>query len=419
MKGEILSVGTELLLGHLVDTNAPWLAESLSELGVDVYWISQVGDNQDRLVQTLRRAWDRSDLIVISGGLGPTGDDLTRESIAELLGEEMVVQPDLEADLRAFFARRGRPMPDQNVKQATLIPSSTALANPIGTAPGWWVQRDGRVIVAMPGVPVEMKRMWSQEALPRLGKLAGGWVILSRTLKTLGIGESQAEQELKELTYSANPTVATYAKEDGVHIRITAKAKSAETAAEMVAAVEAKARTILGEHVYGIDAETVPDALARLLATSGRTLGTMESGTGGQLSATLTTAASGGAVFAGGLLAHTAGTMVRLGVDEALVTSRGTVSVEVAKSMAAAARSGLQTSAGLAVVCGMEQQAGSEKTMGVVHAALDVDGETESVSNRYSTTMRDLRRRAVLDAMDLLRRRLISDARPGVDAAKR
>ena len=205
MKGEILSVGTKMLLGHLVDTNAPYLAQTLSELGVDVYYVSQIGDNQDRLVQALRRGWDRSDLIVITGGLGPTGDDLTREAIAELLGEQMAVQPDLEADLRAFFARRNRPMPEHNVKQATLIPSARAISNPIGTAPGWWVERDGHVIVAMPGVPVEMKRMWGQEALPRLGKLAGGQVIFSRTLKTLGIGESQAEHDLLSLTAAANP----------------------------------------------------------------------------------------------------------------------------------------------------------------------------------------------------------------------
>lgn len=408
MKGEILSVGTEMLLGHLVDTNAPYLAESLSELGVDVYFISQVGDNQDRLVQTLRRGWERSDLIVITGGLGPTGDDLTREAIAELMGEEMVVRPDLERDLRAFFARRNRPMPDHNVKQATLIPSARALANPIGTAPGWWVERDGKVIVAMPGVPVEMKRMWEQEALPGLGKLAGNWVILSRTVKTLGIGESQAEQELKALTDSPNPTVATYAKEDGVHIRITAKARSGEAAQQMVSEVETNVRRILGSHVYGVDRESVPDAIGKLLAERGLKLGTMESGTGGQLSATLTTASAGGDLFLGGLLVHNSALLPGFGVDGKLVSEHGPMSEEVARGMASAVRATLRSQAGLAVVCGMEMQAGSEQTLGVVCAAADLQGEVSSIVNRYSTTPRDLRRRAVLDAMDLLRRRLMT-----------
>ncbi len=408
MKGEILSVGTELLLGHLVDTNAPYLAESLSELGVDVYFISQVGDNLDRLVQTLRRGWERSDLIVISGGLGPTGDDLTREGISALLGEEMVVQPALVEDLKAFFARRNRSMPERNVKQATLIPSAGALANPIGTAPGWWVQKDGRVIVAMPGVPVEMKRMWEQEVLPELGKLAGGWVILSRTIKTLGIGESQAEHALTELTASSNPTVATYAKSDGVHVRITAKAQSAEAAEQMVAAFDAKVRGILGDYIYGVDQETVADAIGGLLVRNDLNLSTMENGTGGQLSSTLTLAAVGRERFLGGLLAHDVATLGRLGVDQTLIYEKGPLSEEVARAMAAASRASLFSDVGLAVTGGMEQQASGDQTLGVVYAAVDIRGEVTSVSNRYSTTYGDLRRRATLDAMDLLRRRLMT-----------
>jgi len=409
MKGEILSVGTELLLGHLVDTNAPYLAESLSELGVDVYFISQVGDNLDRLVLALQRGWERSDLIVITGGLGPTGDDLTREAISALLGQEMVVQPGLVEDLRAFFTRRNRSMPERNVKQATLIPSARALANPIGTAPGWWVEKDGRVIVAMPGVPVEMKRMWEQEALPGLGKVAGGWVILSRTVKTLGIGESQAEHELRELTASPNPTVATYAKRDGVHVRITAKAQSAEAAQEMVTGVEGKVRGIIGDHIYGVDRESVADAIGELLSRSGLTLGTMEVGTGGQLSSTLTTASTGGDLFSGGLLAHGAATLSRFGVDQARVAEKGTLSDNVARAMATAARASLLTEIGLAVACGMEQDGAGEQTFGVVYAAVDLQGDVSSVANRYSTTYADLRRRAVLDAMDLLRRRVMAN----------
>ncbi|HXI14892.1 MAG TPA: competence/damage-inducible protein A, partial [Chloroflexota bacterium] len=168
MRAEIVSIGTELLLGHITDTNVSWLAQQLSQLGIDCFYVSQLGDNLGRLTEHLRRAWDRSELIVMTGGVGPTEDDLTREAISALFGEGMVVQPDLETDLRAFFARRGVAMPESNVKQATLIKSASVLPNPVGTAPGWWVERDGRIIVAMPGVPGEMFRMWREEAVPRL-----------------------------------------------------------------------------------------------------------------------------------------------------------------------------------------------------------------------------------------------------------
>src|SRR5438552_4646139 len=196
MHAEIVSIGTELLLGTITDTNASYLAQRLAPLGIDCYYVSQVGDNLDRLVDTLDRAHKRSDLIITTGGLGPTQDDLTREAIAALLGQTMTVVPELERDLRAFFERRGVQMPERNLKQATLIPSAQALRNPVGTAPGWWVTTDDadgtRIIVSMPGVPFEMKRMWEQEVEPRLRSLRSGShsVILSSTLKTLGLVES-------------------------------------------------------------------------------------------------------------------------------------------------------------------------------------------------------------------------------------
>src|SRR5439155_6077692 len=160
MRAEILSIGTELLLGQIVDTNANYLAQQLPALGVDLYYVSQIGDNRERLADAFRRGLKRSDLIITSGGLGPTEDDLTREAIAEVFGEPLEVQPQLESALREFFQRRGRTMPERNVKQATTIRSGTFLPNPIGTAPGWWVEDDGKVIVSMPGVPHEMHKMW-------------------------------------------------------------------------------------------------------------------------------------------------------------------------------------------------------------------------------------------------------------------
>src|SRR5947207_1527794 len=170
MRAEIISCGTELLLGQITDTNATYLAQNLATLGIDLYYVSQVGDNLGRIVEMLQRAWQRSDLIVMTGGLGPTEDDLARESISTLLGETMQVDPKLEATLRARFTHASMPMLERNIKQATLIPSAHSLENPLGSAPGWWVEKDTHVVVAMPGVPREMYHMWEEEVVPRLSK---------------------------------------------------------------------------------------------------------------------------------------------------------------------------------------------------------------------------------------------------------
>src|SRR5207245_4576773 len=182
-------------------------------------------------------------------GVAPTEDDLTREAIADVLGETPPLQPELEKQLREFFTRRGRTMPARNVKQATTIPSGTYLPNPIGTAPGWWVERDGKVIVAMPGVPHEMHKMWEEQAQPRLAKLISGGAIVSRTLKLAGIGESHAEEALGELTHSTSPTLATYAKSDGIHLRLTAKAAARADAERQLDAFEPTVRERVPEWV--------------------------------------------------------------------------------------------------------------------------------------------------------------------------
>ena len=189
--------------------------------------------------------------------MGPTEDDLTREAISAVLGEPMVVQPDLEVALRAFFARRGVSMPESNVKQATLIASARVLENPVGTAPGWWVERDGRVIVAMPGVPSEMFRMWEHQVVPRLRQRQGGSVILTRTFKVVGLGELAVEELIKPLLAQTNPTIATYAKADGVHVRTSAKAGSVEAAEALLDGLEPRVREVLGRAIYGLDADSL------------------------------------------------------------------------------------------------------------------------------------------------------------------
>jgi nicotinamide-nucleotide amidase len=287
LRAELLSVGTELLLGQIVDTNSAYLAARLAGLGIDLMHMTTVGDNLGRATEAFQQAIERSDLIVATGGLGPTEDDLTREAIAAALGEAPAVDPALETELRAWFAGRGAPMPERNRKQAWLIPSARALPNPLGTAPGWDVRRDGKRIVAMPGVPREMTRMWEEEVEPTLGE---GSVLRSRTLKVLGIGESSVEEALDELVRSTAPTVATYAKNDGVHVRVTDKGADAQAVQSRIDAMERTIRARIGQHVWGTDADTLGTVVGRSLAARGWRLAVAESITGGEVARALTEA---------------------------------------------------------------------------------------------------------------------------------
>ncbi len=280
MRAEILSIGTELLLGQIVDTNAHYLAERLADLGIDCLFVSTVGDNLVRARETIERALGRSDLIVTTGGLGPTEDDLTREAIAAALGETPVVDPELERQLREWFAGRGVPMPERNRKQAWLIPAAQAIPNPNGTAPGWDTRTNGRRIVSMPGVPREMRYMWEHSIEPTL---AGGAVLRSRTLKMLGIGESQAEEALGDLVRSTAPTVVTKAKDDGLHIRITDKDDDAASLDARIAAMEAVVRERLGQYVWGTDRDTLASVIGGGLVARGWRLATAGALSGGDV----------------------------------------------------------------------------------------------------------------------------------------
>jgi len=403
VKAQIMSVGTELLLGQIVDTNAAYLAQWLSALGIDLYWQATVGDNLGRLTEELRRAWERADLIVLTGGLGPTEDDLTREAIAALLGEEMTVEPALAEHLRQWFGRRGLPMPERNLKQATLIPSAQALPNPIGTAPGWWVERDGRIIVAMPGVPVEMRKMWEEQVVPRLqARLPAGGVIVSRTLKCIGIGESAAEELVQPLIRSSNPTLATYAKQDGVHLRLTVKAPSRAEAEAALAEFEARVRALAGDYIYGVDEETPAEVVGRALRARGLSLAVMESLTGGLLAHQVTDVPGSSDYFRGGVVAYTAEAKIRYGVDPAVIAQHGTVAAETALAMATAARRAFGADVGLATTGVAGPAALEGKPPGTIFVALDYQGQTRVEHQQWHTTRQENKRRAALAALNLL-----------------
>jgi nicotinamide-nucleotide amidase len=406
MRAEILSVGTELLLGQITDTNATYLERQLSQLGIDFFYVSVVGDNLDRLTQTVRRARGRSDLVIITGGLGPTEDDLTREAIAASLGETPVVDPALEATLRAFFAGRGIPMPERNVKQAWVLPSVTPLPNPIGTAPGWWAERDGVIVVAMPGVPYEMQRMWEHEVVPGLRPRTGA-VLFTRILRVAGLGESSVEERLDPISHSDNPTVATYAKSDAVDVRISAKAVDEGQARALVEDVEARARDLLGAHVFGVDSDTPQSVALAMLIERGLTLATMESCTGGLLASLLTDVPGSSNAFLGGLISYATQLKEQWGVPELVIAEHGVISVETARAMAAAARERLGADVGVGItgVAGPDEQEG--KPVGTVHIAVASAERISDTSQLFRGPRTQIKMRAAITALSLLRLHLL------------
>jgi len=284
---ELLAVGAELLLGDTRDTNSGDLARELTALGVEVTRVSDLPDRLEVVAGALADALARADLVLTTGGLGPTPDDLTRESIAQVAGEEPYEDPELGAWLRDRFERRGLPYVDANRKQAWLIPSATGLPNPLGTAPGWWVDRpDGRVVVALPGPPREMHPMWQAEVLPRLRARGLGTDRAAETLRLAGIGESMLVPLIgEEVLRRRNPEVATYARADAVDVRVSAVAEHGRTARELVDAELARLEPLVGRYVFAHGDTGWPQALAARLA--GRTLATLERGTAGLLAATL------------------------------------------------------------------------------------------------------------------------------------
>jgi len=401
VQAEIIAVGTELLLGEILDTNSQYLAQQLTGLGIDLFFVTHVGDNMGRLSETVQRALSRSDVVIMTGGLGPTEDDLTREAIAAALGETMTVRPELEEVLRGWYAKRNRPMPAMNIKQATLIPSAQAIDNPIGTAPGWWVESNGKKIACMPGVPHEMKKMWEEQVAPRLG-MGGGGVLVTRTLKTVGIGESNVAELVQDLIHNPNPTLATYAKQDGVHLRIAAKAESRTAATSMIAEFEEKVRAIANHWVYGIDDQTLAGSIGTLMTKQGLTVATMESASGGLLASYFTDTPGSSDWFVGGAVAYSAALKVANGVPQEILDQHGTVASETALAMATAIRQRTGADAGIGItgVAGPSEVEG--KPVGTFHIALDFLGTTRVVDSHWSTTRLELKRRAVMDALYIL-----------------
>ncbi len=413
MRAEIISIGTEILMGEILDTNAQYVAQRLPAMGIDLFYMHQIGDNRRRLVDLITQARGRSDVVLCTGGLGPTEDDITRDAIAESIGEEPYVVPELEAHLRNFFERRGGQMPEQNVKQATIVPSGESIPNPRGTAPGWWVEKDDAIIIAMPGPPAEMTGMWSNDVGPRLAARSDGTVLISRTLKTTGLGESTLDEALGDIRAGEDPTVGVYHKADGVHVRLASKALDEATARGRIEPVEAAIRALLGDNIWGADEDTFQEAVARLLDSRGLSIAVMESCTGGLLASTITDVPGASRFFRGGLVTYTAEAKIHYGVDPDVIESHGVVSNETASAMAAAVRKQFDADIGVGItgVAGPEPHGG--QPVGAVCLGVETPDESYATGYTFAQTRAAIKARAVTSALTLIRRAALGELSTG------
>ena len=420
MRCEVVAVGTELLLGQIVDTNSSWLGEQLALAGIDCLQQTKVGDNLDRIVAVLTAALDRSDAVIVCGGLGPTQDDITRDAIAQVMGVDLHRDPALVDVIGAMFSSRNRPMPENNLRQADVPDGATIIPQARGTAPGLICPvGDGgddspKVIYAVPGVPYELYEMIERAVLPDLKRRAGVTAtIVSRTLRTWGDSESGLAERLagrvEELDSIGTPTLAFLASGmEGIKVRITAKAETEAAARSIVEAEEATLRQLLGDLVFGVDDETMEYAVLRLLRDRGATLALAESLTGGLIGARITNVAGASRSFVGGVVSYAS----EVKHDLLDVPAGPVVSASAVEAMATGARRVVGADIGLAVtgVAGPDEQDGERP--GTVFVGLAM-ADDDVVSRRLTLPGdRDrVRQFTVITALDLLRHRLLADAR--------
>ena len=412
MRCEIIGVGTELLLGQIVNTNAAWIGQRLADVGWDCLRHTVVGDNEGRIAEAIREALGRADAVILTGGLGPTQDDVTREALAAVAGVPLVRQPELEQWLRDRFARMSvQRMAEMNLRQADVPEGARTIDNPRGTAPGLIVELDGKPAYAVPGVPREMEGMLERVVLPDLAARAGeGRAIVSRTLRTVGVGESRLAERLTPLWEEAGAgqvTMAYLASAGEVRVRLTAVGPTREAALTEIAPVEASIREELGDIVYSTDDETLEALVGRLLRERGRTLATAESLTGGLLGGRITGIGGSSDYYLGGVVAYaTDAKAAQLGVDPALLEADGPVSEPVAAAMAAGVRSTFGADLGLAVtgVAGPTGQSG--RRVGTLCLGVADTNGTATSTLTAPGDRTQVRLWACAVALDLLRRRL-------------
>lgn len=408
MKCEIIAVGTELLLGEIVNTDAQVISQGLAELGINVYFETVCGDNPERLRSVLEIAKSRADIIITTGGLGPTADDLTKETIAAAFGKGLVLhQPSMDR-LRAHF--KDRPMTKNNEKQAYLPEGCTVLDNDWGTAPGCAFEAEGCTVIMLPGPPTECTNLFKHRAMPYLEKMSGG-TLCSRYIRVFGLGESAMEDKLAhQMKTWKNPTAAPYAKDGECLVRVTAMAPTREEARRMTEPAVEELCGILGDVVYGIDVDSLEEVVVKGLTERGLTLATAESCTGGLLGKRLTDVPGASACYVGGVVSYSNDVKQRLlGVRGDTLAQQGAVSEQTACQMAEGVRLATGADIGLSTTGVAGPDGGTdEKPVGLVYIGLSTAKGTRAIRILRTGWKRDrIRRWASSTALDLVRRELL------------
>ena len=415
MSAEIICVGTELLLGEILNSNAQFLAEELAQLGIPHYYQTTVGDNPQRIHQVIATAIQRSSILIFTGGLGPTPDDLTTEAIADFFETPLIERPEIIADITEKFTRINRPIAENNYKQALLPQGADILDNPTGTAPGLiWQPRPGITLLTFPGVPSEMKRMWKDIAVPYLK--SQGWGkerIYSQVLRFRGIGESSLAEKVAPLFELKNPTVAPYAALGEVRLRVSSKATSEAEALAAIDPVATQIREIAGLDYFGQDEETIASVVGKLLLEKGQTVSVAESCTGGGLGGMFTEVPGSSGYFYGGIIAYDNQVKIKLlGVNPEDLDTFGAVSPEVAEQMALGVQQSLQTDWGLSITGIGGPEGGTEsKPVGLVYLGIaDPQKNVASLKFQFGDTRgrSGIRYLSASNALDQLRRRLLN-----------
>ncbi len=407
MIAELVTTGSELLLGQIVNTNAAYMAQELNRMGIDVCFQTTVGDNRARMKEVLAHALTRADLVITSGGLGPTRGDITKEVSAEVMGRRMARDENCVARLKAHFTRVGREMTKNNLRQAMIPEGAHIFVNHAGTAPGVAMEKDGKLLVNLPGPPSEMKDMFQRSLAPYLVEKYGiSSIIFSRVLHTCGIGESQLETKIDDLILAqGNPTLALLIRPTGVIIRITAKAENEAAAEAMIDPVEEEIRARLGHFVYGVDDDKMEEIVGRDISEHGFTVATAESCTGGLVASRLTDVAGSSEYVKGGIISYTDEIKAKtLGVPTEILFKFGAVSEPTARAMAEGARLALDADVAVSTTGLAGPGGGTEETpVGTVFIAVAGAKGTVAEKHKFTGTREQVKFRASQAALALLR----------------
>lgn len=405
MRAEIITVGTEILLGDIVNTNSRYLARELALLGIEVYYQGSVGDNEDRLLEAFGESLKRSDLVITTGGLGPTLDDITKEVAAKYFGQKMELNQKSWDEIREFMSKLDKSPTENNKRQAYFPKEATILKNNNGTAPGAIFKKDKKTIIVLPGPPREMVAMFEESVRPYLENLTED-ILVSKTLRLYGIGESKLETELLDVIKGqTNPTVAPYASDMEVTLRITAKAKSSEEATKLIGPMEESIRTRVGKYIYGEGDTSLDEVVSKILVEKNLKIAVAESCTGGMVSASLINYPGISSVFMEGLITYSnEAKMERLGVKKETLDKFGAVSEETAIEMAQGVCKKFNTNVGVSTT-GVAGPGGGtdEKPVGLVYIGVCINGKTKVKKLNLSGNRFKVRQRAAKEALNELR----------------